>query len=404
MVPRLLGTLPHRTGMSLATLLPRRMGRQVPWPMSRLGTMVPRRPMSHDARRPGSLGTSTIELFQECWDRGLTGPLVPSCAGNMDPRLPMVTWDPSDRSGHGRRRLHEHLGTKVPGHPAIDIPAVAIAPEQASCRPQLGTLMSSATLVPCLHGDLGKPGPKVFATPIFRMPHGRRGRSISQAPVRAGNPVVDGRSTGLVPRGSRRQGAMMTRVPSPSMDGQVQGPTVPPVLGSRINLISRRLHHQDDRVRLLCRSRGGRWSWDLGTGLPGPDAPGCPLGSWVARPSIRLGPQASTRPGSLEPRVHSTNGRHRDQGIKASMKLGHGCPCQRENKPPRGTKSHDPLRPRCRRRLQGHGRWKPRDQIQRAGRAAYSTLVPTPPGRLYLEVHSTYCPAIPHDPWLLLIP
>jgi hypothetical protein len=111
MVPRLLGTLPHRTGMSLAPLLPRRMGHQVPWLMSRLGTMVPRRPKSHDARRPGSLGTSTTELFQECWGQDLTGPLVPSLCWQHGFKAPHGTWDPSDRSGHGRRRL---AGTLVP--------------------------------------------------------------------------------------------------------------------------------------------------------------------------------------------------------------------------------------------------------------------------------------------------
>jgi hypothetical protein len=116
MVPVDLATLPPRTGMSLATLLHRRPGRSVPWLTSRPGTMVTRRPMSHDDRLPRSLGTSTIELPEGCWKQGLVMPSFPSWCGQHGIKAFPGTWVPSDCSGHGRRRP---AGTSVPRCPGI---------------------------------------------------------------------------------------------------------------------------------------------------------------------------------------------------------------------------------------------------------------------------------------------
>jgi hypothetical protein len=152
------GTLSHRVEMSLATLVHRRMGRQVPWPTSHLGTMVPRRILSHDAWLPGSLGTSTIELLEEYWIRGLAGPSVPRLCGHqgfeaahgisailgprscraLGPEVVRATWIQCLPWYMGPRRLqppwspmsHDHLGTKMPGHPAIKVPAITMSPSR----------------------------------------------------------------------------------------------------------------------------------------------------------------------------------------------------------------------------------------------------------------------------------
>ena len=158
MVPVDLGTLSHRVGMSLATPVHRRMGRQVPWPASRLGAMVPRRMQSHDAQRPGSLETSTIKLLEEYGDRGHAGPSIPSGCGQqgieaareilamsgprscraLDPKRARTTWIQCLPCYMGPRRLqqpwsptsHDHLGTKVPGHPATEVPAITMHPSR----------------------------------------------------------------------------------------------------------------------------------------------------------------------------------------------------------------------------------------------------------------------------------
>jgi hypothetical protein len=181
LVPVDLGTLSHRVEMFLAILVHRRIGRQVPWLTSRLGIMIPRRIGFLDAWRPGSLGTSTIELFARYWDRGHAGPSVPSRCGQHGSNALRGTWAPGIAATlvADVPRSHWNQGARTSsdrgtGHDD--------APQQASRRRQLGTFMSSATLVPRLDGTLVVPGPKVIAAPISRRPHGPDTDDIPRRP------------------------------------------------------------------------------------------------------------------------------------------------------------------------------------------------------------------------------
>ena len=195
MAPGYLETSLHRSGISLATPLHREMGRQVPWPSSRLGTMVPRGHMSHDTPPSGLLGTSTIKSLEGYWDLG-----------------PWRSQRPWSWISQGP------LSTKVPRHPAIEVPAI---PRRPSGQAAIGNSVPSISSTPWPIALMGTLPPRV------PMPSTRQAFECRMVPGRPGsrgawgtrNPVVDGRSTGLIPRRSRRQGAARTPVPY-MVDGQ----------------------------------------------------------------------------------------------------------------------------------------------------------------------------------------
>jgi hypothetical protein len=123
---------------------------------------------------PGDQGRSGHRRSSPSRDIGtevLPGPRSQAGAGNMDPMpsvvhrspgiaaalvadVPRPPWNQGARASSDRGTGHDD------------------APRQASRRRQLGTFMSSATLVPRLDGTLDVPDFKVIAAPIPRGPHG----------------------------------------------------------------------------------------------------------------------------------------------------------------------------------------------------------------------------------------
>jgi hypothetical protein len=152
---------------------------------------------------------------------------------------------------------------------------------------------------------------------------GQLGPRGAEVPLRPWNPALDGRSAGLIPRGTRHQGTWRTQAPSMARDELLPGPLLPWGLWDLSELDIKAAVYQDSMVPLPYRSRGDRTA--LGPWCRAAEARRDGMATldagWLDLRS-RLVPRRSTRPGSLELRVHPETWRHQHQGIKVHRKLG----------------------------------------------------------------------------------
>ena len=316
-------------------MVPRPIGPSVPCPV---GTKVPMWPGAMLPRDPSSTRNHGphVDRDHAASDRRVPWDLV--CLDSVS------TWFTCDIDDQASSRPW----CQGPRIPSDQGPDDSKSPMRTSRRRQLGTFISSATLVPRLDGSLVDRSQGPIA-PTCRMRHDAEFTSLSRCsrhlvpcetsvPSRCifkrcqgpsmkldhgscvlglhGRPVVFDR---LGPKVALDELAYTRR----QWTGNTQVPCSLRHLGRNSNLISRRLLHQDDRVLMPRRSRGDRTTLEPSRRVAA--RRDGHLGYWVSRHPIGLGPRRSSRRGSLEPRVHSkpwAPSIPRDQGADEAGILG----------------------------------------------------------------------------------